>query len=203
MPRPFHSGGRYRGRPRPQRGPRCNERIYAREVRLLDPEGKQIGIVSTADALRQAKSQRLDLVEISANTRPPVCRILDYGKYMYALSKKNKNKAKSSAHKVKEIKLRMNIEQHDYLTKLRRGEEFLNQGNKLKLSLLFRGRENEHRHLGFDLMKRAVKDLEHVGHPDSDPHMVGRCLTMTLSPLPEGKRNLKYNEGKKSDTQGN
>ena len=197
MPKPSNSGGRQRGRYPSQRGPRKNERIRAREVRLLGPNGEQIGIVSAKEALARAKKQQLDLVEISATARPPVCRIIDYGKYMYSISKKEKGaKAKSSASKIKEIKLRIRIEQHDYTTKLRRAEGFLYQGNKLKVSLMFRGRENEYKQLGFDLMKRAADDLEHIGSVDSKPYFAGRNIVMTLSPLPENKRELKLNTAK-------
>lgn len=128
---------------------RKNERIRAREIRLIGHDGKQIGIVTRDEAIAAAKKMGLDLVEISGNARPPVCRILDFGKYMYEQSKRQKeNKAKgTSSSKIKEVKFRVRTEEHDYMTKLRRGEEFLFKGNKLKLSLMFRGRENEHKEL--------------------------------------------------------
>jgi len=171
---------------------RRNERIRAREVRLIGPNGNQLGVVSRDEALSLAKQAGLDLVEISASARPPVCRILDFGKYTYEISKKQKEN-KSTAPKLKEVKFRVRIEQHDYMTKLRRGEAFLFKGNKLKLSLMFRGREMEHRDLGFDVIKRAIEDLKHVGVSDSPIRMAGRNLNTTMSPLPENKRKLVYN----------
>ena len=199
MPKPANSGGRHRGRYSHPRGPRKNERIRAREVRLLDPDGHQIGIMSARDAYARAKKLQLDLVEISATAHPPVCKICDYGKYMYTISKKEKGAKTKTTHKIKEIKLRIRIESHDYATKLRHAEEFLNQGNKLKISLLFRGRENEHKDLGFDLMKKAGDDLQHIGSIDSKPHFSGRSIIMTLSPLPENKRQLKLTTHKESE----
>ncbi len=193
MPRPYAGG---RGRHNRANYVRKNERIRAREVRLLGVEGNQIGVVSRDDALRAAKEMGLDLVEISASARPPVCRILDFGKYMYEQSKRQKeNKAKaSSSSKIKEVKFRVRTEEHDYMTKLRRGEEFLYKGNKLKLSLMFRGRENEHKNLGVEVLAKAAVDLSHVGAADTTPRLSGRHVNLIMSPLPVSKRLLKYNE---------
>jgi len=193
MAKPY-SGGRRRH----DRGNyvRKNERIRAREVRLIGSDGKQIGIVSKDEALEAAKKAGLDLVEISGNARPPICRILDFGKYMYEQSKKQKEtkaRATSSA-KIKEVKFRVRTEEHDYMTKLRHGEEFLFKGNKLKLSLMFRGRENEHKELGIEVLAKASRDLSHVGQADSEPKLTGRHVNMVMSPLPTTKRKLKYNE---------
>ena len=175
---------------------RKNERIRAPEVRVIGPDGKQLGVMNPADALRMAKGAGLDLVEVSPTAKPPVCRILDFGKYMYELSKKQKeSKSNSAVTKVKEIKLRVSIDTHDYMTKVRRAEQFLNKGNKLKISLQFRGRENEHRELGFETVKRAIEDLNHIGNPDADPRLVGRSVSVSLSPLPANKRKLKYSTG--------
>lgn len=173
---------------------RKNERIRAREVRLIGQDGKQIGVVSRDDALDAARKMGLDLVEISGNARPPVCRILDSGKYMYELAKRQKeNKAKGApSSKIKEVKFRVRTEEHDYMTKLRRGEEFLFKGNKLKLSLMFRGRENEHKELGVEVLQKAGNDLSHVGHCDGDPRLSGRHVNMIMTPLPEAKRALKF-----------
>lgn len=196
MPRHPSSGGRGRFRGRNNRGPliRKNERIRAREVRLIGPDGKQIGIVSSDEARKLAKQVGLDLVEISASARPPVCRILDFGKYKYELSKRGKDKKQTSGPKLKEVKFRVRIEQHDYMTKMRHAEEFLYKGSKLKLSLMFRGRENEHTELGFDVINRAANDLKHVGVLDSPPRKTGRHVNATMSPLPQNKRKLVYNE---------
>jgi translation initiation factor IF-3 len=175
------------------RGPqtRVNDRIRVPEVRLIGPDGSQIGIVSSRDALAKAKQLGLDLVEISPSARPPVCRILDYGKYKYEQSKKQKDN-KTTTTKLKELKFRLNIDQHDYETKLRRAEAFLGKGNKVKISLMFRGREMEHKDIGFEVIKRAIADLEGMGSVDSEPKLVGRNITLTLSPLAANKRKYKF-----------
>jgi translation initiation factor IF-3 len=195
MARQSSGSGQYRGKGKYQGKTyiRKNERIRAREVRLIGPDSKQIGVLPTNEALHMAKTHGLDLVEVSASAKPPVCRILDFGKYKYELSKKSKDSKQQSA-KIKEVKLRVRIEQHDYMTKLRHAEDFLYKGHKLKISLIFRGRENEHKELGFEIVKRALNDLLHVGHKDSDPKLAGRNVLVTLSPLPANKRALKYNE---------
>ena len=191
----FNSGGRNRGR-RFSRQPsvRKNERIRAREIRVIGPDSQQIGILSTPDALNMARKMGLDLVEISATAQPPVCRILDFGKYQYEIAKKGKDQKRQTKTKLKEVKFRVRIEQHDYLVKLKRAEEFLDKGNKVKLTLTFRGREMEHKELGFDVVKRAVGDLNHIGVGDGQPKMAGRNITLLMNPLPESKRILKYNE---------
>jgi translation initiation factor IF-3 len=171
---------------------RKNDKIRAREVRVIDPEGKQLGVMDRDQALLLAKRYGLDLVEIAATANPPVCRILDFGKYMYELSKKSKDKPLSTT-KMKEIKFRVNTEQHDYMTKMRRGEEFLYKGNKLKVTLMFRGREMEHKEFGIEVLKRAIADLAHVGTADCPPRVSGRIAGLTISPLPQTKRKLKYN----------
>jgi len=172
---------------------RKNERIRASEVRVIAPDGKQLGVMHPRDALTIAKKLGLDLVEVSATARPPVCRILDYGKYQYELSKKQKeSKQNSSTQKIKEIKLRVGIDTHDYMTKVRRAEEFLDKGNKLKITLQFRGREMEHKDLGFEKVKQTITDLSHVGTADLEPKLVGRAVSAVMSPLPEAKRQLKY-----------
>ena len=193
MSKPYAGG---RGRRDHGNYVRKNERIRAREIRLLGPDGKQLGIVSRDDALQAAKSAGLDLVEISASAKPPVCKILDFGKYMYEESKRKKeNKAKAaSSSRIKEVKFRVRTEEHDYMTKLRHGEEFLFKGAKLKLSLMFRGRENEHKDLGVEVVAKAAEDLSHVGHADSEPRLSGRHVILMMSPLPVARRKLKYNE---------
>ncbi|MDX2110128.1 MAG: translation initiation factor IF-3 [Verrucomicrobiota bacterium] len=171
---------------------RKNERIRAREVRLIGPDGSQIGIVTREEALVLAKQHDLDLVEIAATATPPVCRILDYGKYMYEISKKAKDK--THVTKVKIIKMRMRIETHDYMVKIRHSEEFLFKGNKLRLTLQFRGREMEHKELGYEVVQRAVNDLIHVGAIEGGVKPQGRSIVATLNPLPVAKRKLKFNE---------
>ncbi len=185
------------GRPRRKWVPRIrkNERIRAREIRVIGPDSKQIGIMPPREALAMARQLGLDLVEISASARPPVCRILDFGKYTYQQSKKGKDaKAKKTKNKVKEVKFRVRIEDHDYFTKIKHAEEFLGKGNKVKLTLMFRGRENEHKDLGFETIARAVGDLDHIGHQDSEARLAGRFINTMVSPLPENQRVFKYNE---------
>ena len=179
---------------------RKNDKIRAREVRVIDPEGKQLGVMDRDQALLLAKRYGLDLVEIAATANPPVCRILDFGKYMYELSKKSKDKPLSTT-KMKEIKFRVNTEQHDYMTKMRRGEEFLYKGNKLKVTLMFRGREMEHKEFGIEVLKRAIADLAHVGTADCQPRVAGRIAGLTISPLPQTKRKLKYNSPDVADSE--
>jgi len=190
MPRNPRSGRRY-----PPRQPqiRRNERIRVREVRVIGPDGKQIGVMKTDDARALAKRYGLDLVEIAASARPPVCRILDFGKYKYELSKKQKEK-KQATTSIKEVRFRVRIEQHDYMVKVRRAEAFLFKGNKVKLNLMFRGREMEYQEIGFGVIRRAVEDLAGVATQDSPAKRTGRHITTILSPLPQNKRKLVHNE---------
>lgn len=170
---------------------RKNDRIRVPEVRVIGPNGDQIGVMQTRKALMLAKEVGLDLVEISANARPPVCRIIDFGKFMYEQSKKTKDN-KGAVTKLKEVKFRINIDQHDYMTKIRRGEGFLNKGNKLKITLMLRGREMEHQDLAMETVQRAVGDLDGVGSADSPPRLAGRNISVTLSPLPVNKRKPRH-----------
>jgi translation initiation factor IF-3 len=179
---------------------RKNDKIRAREVRVIDPEGKQLGIMDRDQAMALAKQRDLDLVEIAATATPPVCRILDFGKYMYEISKKNKDKSQATT-KIKEIKFRSRTEQHDYITKLRRGEEFLFKGNKLKVTLMYRGREMEHKEIGIEVLRRVIEDLAHIGTADSQPRIAGRMAGMTMSPLPQSKRKLKFNSADVGDSE--
>lgn len=171
---------------------RKNERIRALEVRVIGHDGKHLGILPTREALRIAQAQALDLVEVSPGERPPVCKVLDYGKFMYEEGKKQKHH-KPHASKLKEVKFRPRIEQHDYITKLRHVEEFLFHGDKVKLTLFFKGREMEHKELGFETMKRVLADLTHVGTADQPARLFGRNINTTLSPLPPNKRKWKHN----------
>lgn len=182
----------YRGRRPWQRGPRRNERIRAREVRVIGPKGDQIGVMATEQAIKLAREAGMDLVEISANARPPVCRILDFGKYMYEQSKRTKEN-KSASSRIKEVKFRVKTDEHDYMTKLRRAEDFLAKGHKVKLTLTFRGRENEHRDLGFNNINRAVEDLKGVGSLDSPARLAGRNINAMISPLPANQRKVRWN----------
>lgn len=171
---------------------RKNDKIRAREVRVIGSDGEMLGVMPPEEALKIAKSEGLDLVEVAASAKPPVCRILEFGKYKYELSKNKRNKEKS-AKRIKEAKFRPRIEEHDYLTKVRRSEKFLHQGNKLKITLMFRGREMEHVELGMDLVKQAIEDLSGVGKADDEPKLSGRFIIVNLSPLPKNQRTLRFN----------
>ena len=143
------------------------------------------------DALRKAQSLGLNLVEVAPNATPPVCRIVDFGKYRYELAKQDKEK-KNAAGKLKEVKFRVNIDDHDYMTKVRRSEEFLDKGYKLKIHLQFRGREMAHQELGMALMQRVKADLSTMAQPEMEPKLVGKSIGMTLSPLPTAKRKRRF-----------
>ena len=158
---------------------------------ILGATNEQLGVMKLPDALRKAQSLGLNLVEVAPNATPPVCRIVDFGKYRYELSKQDKEK-KNAAGKLKEIKFRVNIDDHDYTTKVRRSEEFLDKGYKLKIHLQFRGREMAHQELGMALMHRVKADLSGMAHVEMEPKLVGKSIGMTLSPLPTAKRKRKF-----------
>ncbi|CEA06498.1 translation initiation factor IF-3 [Pseudomonas saudimassiliensis] len=163
--------------------PPINENITAREVRLIGAEGEQIGIVSIQEAMAAAEEAKLDLVEISPDAEPPVCRIMDYGKHIF-----EKKKQQAAARKnqkiiqIKEIKFRPGTEEGDYKVKLRNLIKFLNEGDKAKVSLRFRGREMAHQELGMELLKRVEADLAEYGTVEQHPKMEGRQLMMVLAP---------------------
>ena len=160
-----------------------NENITAREVRLIGVDGEQIGIVSIDEALRVAEEAKLDLVEISADANPPVCRIMDYGKHLFE-KKKQAAAAKKNQHQqqIKEIKFRPGTEEGDYQVKLRNLVRFLTDGDKAKISLRFRGREMAHQELGMELLKRVEADLAEYGSVEQHPKMEGRQLMMVIAP---------------------
>lgn len=168
---------------------RCNERIKAAEVRLISPEGNMIGIVSIDEALAEARKYGLDLIEISPNADPVVCRILDFGKYQYETSKKQKS-SKSSTVKLKEVKFRFCTDTHDYETKLRHIIGFLSDGDKVKVQIFFRGREMEQTPRGFELIAKIIQDLTQYATNDSEPKLVGRNIITTFTPL----KNLKQKQ---------
>lgn len=161
-------------------------------MRVIDGStNEQLGVLKLPDALRKAEEMGLDLVEVAPNANPPVCRIVNFGKYRYELAKQEKDR-KSHAGKVKEVKFRVNIDNHDYLTKVRHAEEFLAKGNKLKIQLQFRGRQMAHKELGMAVVERVREDLATMGHVDMEPKLVGRAINMTMSPLPANKRKRKF-----------
>jgi translation initiation factor IF-3 len=171
---------------------RVNGRIRAREVRvIMGQTGQQLGVMKLSDALRRAQSIGLDLVEVAPTANPPVCKIIDFGKFRYDLSKQDRDK-RPSGTKLKEIKFRVNIDEHDYLTKVRHAEEFLDRGNKVRVQLQFRGREMAHQEFGMQLMERVRDDLVTMSQVEMEPKITGRNVTMTLSPLPANRRKRKF-----------
>jgi len=171
---------------------RVNDRIRAPKIRVVYGEGQQLGVMSTREALDKAKSVGLDLVEIAANADPPVCRIVDYGKYKYEQSKLKKTSKSKGPAKMKEVKFRVRTEEHDYNIKCARAEKFLDEGHKVRVQLQFRGRENAHRDIGFVVMDRVKNDLKGMAHVDMEPKLAGRAIGMVLSPLPEEKRERRF-----------
>ncbi len=170
---------------------RRNQRIRVPKIRVISPEGKQLGVMQTDDALKLAQQFNLDLVEVASRASPPVCRIMDFGKYVYEEQKKSSN-SKVTASKIKEVELSPRIDDHDLITKLRHAEEFLNEGSKVKLRLKFRGREMAHTQIGFQVMARAIQELEGMGHAEGEPKLNRRQINMMMTPHPANKRKLKY-----------
>ncbi len=163
--------------------PRINERIRVPEVRLVGPAGEQVGIVAINDALRLAQEADLDLVEVAPMARPPVCKLMDYGKFKYESALKARESRKNQAQTViKEIKLRPKIDPHDYGTKKGHVERFLKQGDKVKVTIMFRGREQSRPELGFKLLQRLAGDIEELGFVESSPKQDGRNMIMVLGP---------------------
>ncbi|RMG60835.1 MAG: translation initiation factor IF-3 [Deltaproteobacteria bacterium] len=163
---------------------RVNDRINAKEVRLIDPDGKQLGIVPLQEALEKARDFGLDLVEVAPNADPPVCRIMDYGKYKYLLSKKeHEAKKKQTIINVKEMKLRPRTDEHDFQVKLKHIKRFLGDGDKVKVTCRFRGREMAYTDQGMALLQRIVEEVKDLGKVEAQPKMEGRAITMVLAPL--------------------
>ena len=164
-------------------GPRINEAIRAREVRLIDQDGENVGVVTRTDALERATQAGLDLVEISPDAQPPVCKILDFGKFKYQEQKKAAEARKrQKVVEVKEIKLRPNIDDHDYDVKMKAIKRFFEEGDKVKVTLRFRGREMAHQSLGMEVLKRVRVDLEAIAKVESEPRFEGRQMVMVLAP---------------------
>ena len=164
-------------------GPRANQDITASEVQLIDAEGENHGTVSLVAALEMALDAGLDLVEISPTNRPPICKILDFGKYKYAAQKKAAEaRKKQKTVDVKEIKMRPNIDTHDYDVKMRSVRRFFEDGDKVKVTLRFRGREMAHLNLGMDLLKKVKEDTEEIAKVEAEPKLEGRQMMMVLAP---------------------
>ena len=179
----FQRQNYFQKRTRPK-GPRTNERIRALEVQVISSDKKNLGTFPIREAVEMAKQEGLDLIEISPNANPPVCKITDIGKYRYDLQKKaNKAKKKQKVVNLKEIKLRPVTEIHDYTFKIKNAHKFLEKGDKVKFTVKFRGREMQHTHLGNELMKRIINDTTTVGKIEVYPKLEGKQITMIIQPL--------------------
>lgn len=167
---------------------RINGKIRAREVRVVE-EGRQLGVMSLGDALNLARSQGVDLVEIAPNAVPPVCRLVDYGKFRYEQAKKEKESRKHQhANVVKEVQLSPRIDPHDLQVKTNHAIDFLCEDMKVKVALKFRGREMAHTEFGFQVIQKFLENIKPWGHPDFEPKLLGRNITVMISPLPRNKR---------------
>nr|WP_217900484.1 translation initiation factor IF-3 [Maliponia aquimaris] len=167
-------------------GPRINDRIRAPEIRLIGAEGENIGVVTPARAMDLAEQAGLDLVEISPNATPPVCKIMDFGKFKYETQKREAEaRKKQKIIEVKEVKFRPNTDTHDYDVKMRSVFKFLENGDKVKVTLRFRGREMAHQNLGRDLLERVAEDVKEVGKIENMPKMEGRQMVMMIGPVPK------------------
>jgi translation initiation factor IF-3 len=156
---------------------------------VIGPDGHQLGVLSLGEAINLARAQSVDLVEIAPNATPPVCRLVDYGKYRYEQSKKDKESRKHQhANKVKEVQLTASIDPHDFAVKIGHATDFLCEEMKVKASLRFRGREMAHQEFGFQVVEKFLKELAPYGHPDAPPKLAGRSINVMLSPLPRNKR---------------
>jgi translation initiation factor IF-3 len=169
--------------PPSKEGPRVNDAINVPEVRLIDESGDNVGVVSVRDAMQMAADAGLDLVEISPHASPPVAKILDYGKYKYEAQKKaNEARKKQKTIDVKEIKMRPNIDDHDYQVKMRSIQRFIDEGDKVKVTMRFRGREMVHQDLGLAVLNRVRDELEEVAKVEAHPKVEGRQMIMVIAP---------------------
>ena len=166
------------------KGPRTNNRITSQEVQVIARDGENLGILNLNDAIHRAKDEGLDLIEIAPNAKPPVCKIMDMGKFKYDQQKKaNKAKKKQKKIELKEIKLRPVTEVHDYTFKIRNAQKFLSKGDKVKFTIRFKGRELQHSHLGNELMDKIKQDIQEIGKVESQPKFEGKQMTMVIQPL--------------------
>ena len=179
----FHRQNYFQKRTKP-RGPKANERIRAPEVQVISSDGKNLGTLATREAINIARQEGLDLIEISPNANPPVCKIIDIGKYKYDLQKKaNKAKKKQKVVNLKEIKLRPVTEIHDYNFKIKNAQRFLTKGDKVKFTVQFRGREMQHTNLGHELMGRIINDTNSLGKVEVKAKFEGKQMVMIIQPL--------------------
>ena len=179
----FQKQNYFQRRTKPK-GPKANERIRAPQVQVINSDGKNLGTVNTQEAINIAKQEGLDLIEISPNANPPVCKIIDIGKYKYDLQKKaHKAKKKQKIMNLKEIKLRPVTEIHDYNFKIKNAQRFLEKGDKVKFTVKFKGREMQHTHLGNELMDRIINDTSSIGKIEVSPKFEGKQIIMIIQPL--------------------
>ena len=172
----------FQRRSKPQ-GPKANERIKALDVQVIGSEGNNLGVMQLKQAIQMAKDEGLDLIEISPNANPPVCKIMDMGKYKYDLQKKaNQAKKKQKIVSLKEIKLRPGTEIHDYNFKIKNAKKFISKGDKVKFTVKFKGREMQHVELGKDLMKRIIEETKDIGKVETHPKFEGRQMIMIIQP---------------------
>mgnify|MGYP000493859750 CR=1 FL=1 len=168
---------------------RVNDRIRAKEVRVVGPDGKQIGVMPLNEALRIAEEMDLDLVEVAPQADPPVCKIMDYGKYRYEQSiKEREARKKQAVISFKEMKMRPKIDVHDYEVKKRHIERFLRSGHKVKVTVMFRGREMSHTELGLNLLRKLAEEVAELGTVESEPKLEGRNMQMVLAPVAVNKK---------------
>ena len=166
------------------RGPRSNNRIISSEVQVISSDGENLGILNLNEAINKAKNEGLDLIEIAPNAKPPVCKIMDMGKYKYDAQKKaNKAKKKQKKIELKEIKLRPVTEFHDYTFKIKNAQKFLSKGDKVKFTIKFKGRELQHSHLGNELMDKIKQDMQNMGKVELQPKFDGKQMIMVIQPL--------------------
>tara|TARA_B100000745_G_scaffold287954_1_gene225022 strand:- start:103 stop:648 length:546 start_codon:yes stop_codon:yes gene_type:complete len=166
------------------RGPRSNHRITSPEVQVITSGGENLGVLSLNEAIAKAKDEGLDLIELAPNTKPPVCKIMDMGKFKYDQQKKaNKAKKKQKKIELKEIKLRPVTEVHDYTFKIKNAQRFLSKGDKVKFTIKFKGRELQHSHLGNELMEKIKQDMQEIGKVELQPKFDGKQMIMVIQPL--------------------
>ena len=180
---PFPKQNYFQKRTKPK-GPRFNNRITSPEVQVINSDGENLGVLNLQEAISKAKDENLDLIEIAPNARPPVCKIMDMGKYKYDQQKKlNKAKKKQKKIELKEIKLRPVTEVHDYTFKIKNAQKFLSKGDKVKFTIRFKGREMQHTKLGNDLMEKIKIDMETIGKVELQPKFDGKQMIMVIQPL--------------------
>jgi len=181
---------------------RINDRIRAREVRLIGEDGEQLGVKPLPEALAIARERELDLVEVAPNAEPPVCRIMDFNRYVYEQQQRRKeSRRKATSVVIKEMKFRPKIDVHDYTTKMRHVERFLAEGNKVKLTIMFRGREMAHPELGRRILDRIAEEVGEIAIVESAPRQDGRNMTMVLHPIKKDGRKAKSRAATATDTE--